>query len=151
MIFSSLRKLGTCLLALSSAYCTPTSPKLLPRNSTGLTNAVTWDEHSLFLNGVRTFILSAEYHPWRLPNPNLWSDVFQKIKANGFNTVSFCVDWALHFPAPNTNGGLGDWEPGTVRDLQRFINDAKSAGLWMIVRPGPYISKRLSFYVPCCL
>lgn len=56
---------------------------LYARNSTGLTDAVTWDSHSLSIFGQRTFILSAEYHPWRLPNPNLWADVFQKIKANG--------------------------------------------------------------------
>ncbi|KAF8972779.1 glycoside hydrolase family 35 protein [Flammula alnicola] len=111
------------------------------RNSTGLTDAVTWDPHSLFINGQRVFILSAEFHPWRLPgNPNLWSDIFQKIKANGFNTISFYVNWALHFPSPMTNEGEGDFETGTYRDIQRFIDGAKEAGLWMIARPGPYIN-----------
>ncbi|KAJ6584740.1 glycoside hydrolase family 35 protein [Mycena capillaripes] len=111
------------------------------RNSTGLTDAVTWDPNSLFVNGQRIFILSAEFHPWRLPgDPNIWSDVFQKIKANGFNTVSFYVNWALHFPTPDTNGGQGDFEAGTYRDIERFIQEAKEAGLWLIARPGPYIN-----------
>ncbi|KAJ7069972.1 glycoside hydrolase family 35 protein [Mycena amicta] len=109
--------------------------------STGLTDAVTWDPHSLFIQGQRIFILSAEFHPWRLPgNPNLWADVFQKIKANGFNTVSFYVNWALHFPTPDTNGTQGDFEPGTYRDIELFIQEAKNAGLWLIARPGPYIN-----------
>ncbi|KAJ7645563.1 glycoside hydrolase family 35 protein [Mycena polygramma] len=111
------------------------------RNSTGLTDAVTWDPNSLFVNGQRIFILSAEFHPWRLPgDPAIWADVFQKIKANGFNTVSFYVNWALHFPTPDTNGGQGDFETGTYRDIERFIQEAKDAGLWLIARPGPYIN-----------
>lgn len=61
----------------------PSGKHLYARNSTGLTDAVTWDAHSLSIFGKRTFILSAEFHPWRQPNPNLWADVFQKIKANG--------------------------------------------------------------------
>ncbi|KAJ7505516.1 glycoside hydrolase family 35 protein [Mycena galericulata] len=112
-----------------------------PRNSTGLTEAVTWDPHSLSILGQRVFILSAEFHPWRLPgNPDIWADVFEKIKANGFNTVSFYVNWALHFPTPDTNGGEGDFEAGTYRDIERFIQEGKNAGLWMIARPGPYIN-----------
>ncbi len=104
------------------------------RNSTGLTDVVTWDPHSLSIQGQRVFILSAEFHPWRLPNPDLWADVFQKIHANGFNTVSFYVDWALHFPTPETNNGTGDFQVGTYRDIQRFIDEAKNAGLWLIAR-----------------
>lgn len=126
---------------LLAALFLPTYAILVRRNSTGLTDAVTWDPHSLFIQGQRTFILAAEFHPWRLPgNPDLWADVFQKIKANGFNTVSFYVNWALHYPTPTTNGGTGDFTSGTHRDIQRFIDEAKNAGLWMIARPGPYIN-----------
>jgi beta-galactosidase GanA len=129
------------LLRGLAAFCTlllfpvlSSADVLHARNSTGLTSAVTWDSHSLSILGQRTFVLSAEFHPWRLPNPALWADVFQKIKASGFNTVSFYVNWALHYPAPDTNGGEGDFTEGTYRDLQRFIDDAKSSGLWLIAR-----------------
>lgn len=122
--------LSVALLALSCV-----SASLVPRNSTGLTNAVTWDPHSLFIQGQRVFVLSAEFHPWRLPgNPDLWADIFQKIKANGFNAVSFYVNWAVHYPTPNTNNGQGDFQAGTYRDIQGFIDEAKKAGLWMIAR-----------------
>src|SRR3954471_9698113 len=60
-----------------------------------LQNAVTWDAHSLLVNGQRTMLYSGEFHPFRLPVSSLWSDVFQKIKALGLNTVSFYVDWAV--------------------------------------------------------
>lgn len=122
--------LSVVYLALSCV-----STNLIPRNSTGLTDAVTWDPHSLSIQGQRVFILSAEFHPWRLPgNPDLWADIFQKIKSNGFNTVSFYVNWAVHYPTPDTNGGQGDFQAGTYRDIQRFIDEAKKAGLWMIAR-----------------
>ncbi|KAG8740023.1 hypothetical protein FRC12_016131 [Ceratobasidium sp. 428] len=100
------------------------------------TTVVEWDEHSLFINQQRIFILSAEFHPWRQPNPDLWPDIFEKIKDNGFNTVSFYTHWALHMPV---NGTI-DAEVGTYRDNERFIKAAKDAGLWLIARPGPYIN-----------
>jgi len=122
--------LSVIVLALSYA-----SGYLQPRNTTGLSDAVTWDPHSISIQGQRVFILSAEFHPWRLPgNPNLWADIFEKIKANGFNTVSFIANWAVHYPTPNTNDGQGDFQTGTYRDIQRFIDEARRAGLWLIAR-----------------
>ncbi|KAJ3824597.1 glycoside hydrolase family 35 protein [Lentinula raphanica] len=114
---------------------------LFRRNSTGLTDAVTWDPQSISIFGQRVFVLSAEIHPWRLPgNPNLWSDLFQKVKDNGFNTVSAYFSWALHYPSPDTNNGQGDFQNNTYRDIQMFIDSVKEAGLWLIARPGPYIN-----------
>lgn len=53
----------------------------------GYTDAVQWDNGSLFVNGERVFIYSGEFHHARLPVPELWRDVFQKFKANGLNTI----------------------------------------------------------------
>jgi hypothetical protein len=60
-----------------------------------LQDLVTLDEHSIFIRGERIFIYSGEFHPFRLPVPDLWLDIFQKIKSLGFNGVSFYVDWGL--------------------------------------------------------
>ena len=61
---------------------------------------VTWDEHSLFVRGERIFLYTGEFHPWRLPVVDLWKDVLQKIKALGYNGVSFgTVDFW-----PNSHG-----------------------------------------------
>jgi len=57
----------------------------------------------------------------------------QKIKALGFNTVSFYTLWGLHNPSE----GVLDFDGW--KDLQPFIDAAKESGLWMIARPGPYI------------
>ncbi|KAK7048172.1 beta-galactosidase [Favolaschia claudopus] len=132
LLFIVVAAISSCLAAHALVH---------RRNSTGLTNDVTWDPSSLFIQGQRVFILSAEVHPWRVPgNPDIWADILQKVKANGFNTVSFYVNWALHYPTPDTNGGNGDFAEGTYRDIERFIQEGKKAGLWMIARPGPYIN-----------
>ncbi|KAL1742367.1 glycoside hydrolase family 35 protein [Schizophyllum fasciatum] len=133
--------LAACALPLCRAMYAPAATILHARNSTGLTDAVTWDSHSLSIFGQRVFILSAEMHPWRLPgDPALWADVLQKIRANGFNAVSFYTHWATHFPTPDTNDGEGDFTENTYRDVQLFIDQVKDAGLWLIARPGPYIN-----------
>ncbi|KAH8834879.1 glycoside hydrolase family 35 protein [Flagelloscypha sp. PMI_526] len=116
------------------------SPHVFAWSTTGLTEDVAWDSKSLFIHGQRVFILSAEVHPWRIipgADAQYWRDVFEKIAANGFNTVSFYTSWATHYP---TRDSEGDFAEGTYRDIQLFIDEAKKAGLWLIARPGPYIN-----------
>ncbi|KAK7952577.1 (Trans)glycosidase [Apiospora aurea] len=101
--------------------------------SNNLTDRVTWDRYSLSVNGNRTYIYSAEFHYQRLPVPELWPDIFQKFKANGFNTISIYFFWSYHSAAE----GVYDFEtPG--KDVQRLFDDAKETGLWVIARAGPY-------------
>jgi len=79
-------------------------------------------------------IFSGEIHPFRLPVPSLWLDLLQKIKALGFNTASFYVNWAL------LEGEPGVFRHQGIFELSRFFEAAKEAGLYLIARPGPYIS-----------
>ena len=74
---------------------------------------------------------------FRLPVPGLYKDVMEKIKALGFNTVSFYTLWGLHNPSQDALD-FGGW-----KDLQSFIDAAQDSGLWMIARPGPYIVSRV--------
>ena len=64
-----------------------------PHASKSLQDIVTWDEHSVFVRGERLMLFSGEFHPFRLPVPDLWLDVFQKLRSAGFNTVSFYSMW----------------------------------------------------------
>ncbi|KAI1490140.1 glycoside hydrolase superfamily [Biscogniauxia mediterranea] len=99
---------------------------------------VTWDNRSLFINGERLMIFSGEFHPFRLPVPSLWLDIFQKVKALGLNCVSFYVDWAL------VEGKPGNFTAEGVFDLKPFFDAAKKAGLYLLARPGPYINAEVS-------
>ncbi|KAI9732382.1 MAG: hypothetical protein M1834_001590 [Cirrosporium novae-zelandiae] len=101
--------------------------------SNGLTDVVTWDPYSLLINDERVFIYSGEFHYARLPVPELWLDVFQKFKANGLNSISIYFFWSYHSPSK----GVFDFENG-AKDVQRVLDYAKEAGLYVIARPGPY-------------
>lgn len=101
-------------------------------------DVVTWDAHSLFIRGERVMIYSGEFHPFRLPVPSLWLDVFQKIKALGFNAVSFYVDWAL------LEAKEGEYRAEGIFDLDPFFKAAETAGIFLIARPGPYINAEVS-------
>ncbi|PTB61654.1 glycoside hydrolase family 35 protein [Trichoderma citrinoviride] len=103
-----------------------------------LQDIVTWDEHSLFVHGERVVIFSGEVHPFRLPVPSLYLDVFQKIKALGFNTVSFYVDWGL------LEGKPGKFRADGIFDLEPFFEAATKAGIYLLARPGPYINAEVS-------
>jgi len=100
-------------------------------------------------------ILSGEVHPFRyaseikgsavanlikpsLPVSSLYLDIFQKIKALGFNTVSFYVDWAL------LEGNRGTYRADGIFDLQPFFDAASQAGIYLLARPGPYINAEVS-------
>ncbi|KAK3935692.1 glycoside hydrolase [Diplogelasinospora grovesii] len=103
-----------------------------------LQDVVTWDNHSLFIHGERIMIFSGEFHPFRLPVPSLWLDVFQKVKALGLNTVSFYVDWA------QLEGKPGHFKADGIFDYSAFFAAAKEAGIYLIARPGPYINAEAS-------
>ncbi|KAF8467613.1 glycoside hydrolase superfamily [Kalaharituber pfeilii] len=110
-------------------------PEELKRLSdNGLTRKVQWDNSTLYIDGQKIFIYSGEFHYWRIPVPSLYLDIFQKLRATGYNAVSIYFHWGFHNPAE----GVWDFETG-AHDIQPIFEAAKKAGLWVIARPGPYI------------
>ncbi|KAH8817367.1 glycoside hydrolase superfamily [Xylogone sp. PMI_703] len=126
------------LLCLAGTLTVPVSEYAEGRRdvskSEQLQNIVTWDEHSIFVRGERIMLFSGEFHPFRLPVPGLWLDVFQKIKAMGFTCVSFYVDWSL------VQGNSGEPVFDGIWSLDGFFRAATEAGIYLIARPGPYIN-----------
>ncbi|KAF7331749.1 Beta-galactosidase [Mycena kentingensis (nom. inval.)] len=104
----------------------------------GLQDLVTWDEYSLLINGSRVDLFSGEVHPFRMPVQSLHLDIMQKIKALGFNAVSAYIFWGLH------EAKRGEISFEGFRDLQPFFDAAKQAGLYLNIRPGPYINAEVS-------
>ncbi|MFZ0377321.1 MAG: beta-galactosidase [Solirubrobacteraceae bacterium] len=125
---------GTTGPSASSNSVTP-APIPRPRDVLrGRPQSVTYDQYSLMIGGKRTFIYAAEFDPWRLPSPSLWLDRLEKIKADGYNAVTPYFDWDYSSPAPGVHDFSG------VRDMNKFLNLAQEAGLYVIARPGPYIN-----------
>ncbi|CAD6445310.1 06d14879-ff4d-406c-9ede-0e5b68d0c4e4 [Sclerotinia trifoliorum] len=105
----------------------------------GLTDVVEWDPYSLTINGDRVFIYSAEFHYQRMPVPELWLDIFQKFRANGFNTISVYFFWSYH----EASKGSFDFET-SGKNVQRVLDYAKEAGIYVIARAGPYCNAETS-------
>jgi beta-galactosidase GanA len=67
----------------------------------------------------------------------LWRDVLQKMKASGFNTVTFYFDWSYHSPKQGVEDFSG------IRDLDRLLTMAEEE-LFVITRVGPYVNAELA-------
>ena len=104
----------------------------------GQPRQVGWDPYSLTVGGKRIVVWSGEIHPFRLPDPARWRDVIQKMKAVGFNGVSFYFDWGYHSPAP------GVYDFSGVRNVERALEIAAEEGMYVIARMGPYVNAELS-------
>jgi beta-galactosidase GanA len=104
----------------------------------GPAHTITWDRHSLMIDGKRLMIWSGEFQPFRLPSPSMWRDVLQKMKATGYNTVTLYIDWGYHSPKQ------GRYDFSGVRNIERVLDMAEDSGLYVIIRPGPYVNAELS-------
>ncbi|MDT9694548.1 beta-galactosidase [Streptomyces sp. P17] len=82
------------------------------------------------LDGRPVRLLSGALHYFRVHEAQ-WGHRLAMLRAMGLNCVETYAPWNLHEP-----------RPGEFRDvaaLGRFLDAARQAGLWAIVRPGPYI------------
>ncbi|MEU1491047.1 beta-galactosidase [Streptomyces sp. NPDC005776] len=87
------------------------------------------DDH-FRLDGKPVRLLSGALHYFRVHEAQ-WEHRLSMLRAMGLNCVETYVPWNLHEP-----------RPGEFRDvgaLGRFLDAARRAGLWAVVRPGPYI------------
>ena len=62
-----------------------------------------------------------------------WKDRLEKLKACGLNTVETYVSWNLH------EKKFGEYDFTDMLNIREFILTAQELGLYVIVRPGPYI------------
>ncbi|TKA82558.1 hypothetical protein B0A55_01201 [Friedmanniomyces simplex] len=129
-----MKFLGSLLLA-GQLLVAAVAAQQWPLHNDGLNDVVQWDHYSLMINGERLFFWSGEFHYWRIPVPELWQDIMEKIKAAGFNAFSIYAHWGFHSAA---HGEL-DFESG-AHNFSRIFDMAKELGLYMLVRPGPYIN-----------
>lgn len=91
------------------------------------------------LDGKPFQIISGEMHPARIPE-DYWRHRIQMTKAMGCNTISAYLFWNYH----EATEGIYDFRTGN-RDISRFINTATEEGMWVIIRPGPYVCAEWEF------
>ncbi|XP_049712306.1 beta-galactosidase-1-like protein 3 [Elephas maximus indicus] len=88
------------------------------------------------LEGHKFLIFGGSIHYFRVPRA-YWRDRLLKLKACGFNTLTTYVPWNLHEPE------RGKFDFSGNLDLEAFIWMAAELGLWVILRPGPYICSEI--------
>lgn len=91
-----------------------------------------------YLNGEPFQIISGAIHYFRTV-PEYWKDRLEKLKNMGCNTVETYIPWNFHEP----NKGEFLWDG--MHDVCRFIETAQELGLYIIIRPSPYICAEWEF------
>ncbi len=91
-----------------------------------------------YMDGEEFHIYSGAMHYFRIPH-EYWEDRLLKLKAAGLNTVETYVPWNFHEPRK------GEFNFEGMLDIERFVKLAQDMGLYVIVRPGPYICAEWDF------
>lgn len=84
------------------------------------------------LDGKPFQVISGEMHYPRIPRA-YWRARFRMAKAMGLNTITTYVFWNEHEPRPEVYDFSGN------NDVAEFVREAQQEGLYVILRPGPYV------------
>lgn len=93
---------------------------------------------NFMLDGKAVQLMCGEMHYPRIPQ-EYWRDRLKRAKAMGLNTVSAYVFWNFHERQP------GEFDFEGQADLAKFIRTAQEEGLWVLLRPGPYVCAEWDF------
>jgi beta-galactosidase len=88
--------------------------------------------HGFLLRGKPFQIISGELEYTRIPRA-YWRDRLRKAHALGLNAITVYVFWNVHEPRP------GVYDFSGQSDVAEFLREAQQEGLYVILRPGPYV------------
>lgn len=91
------------------------------------------------LDGKPFQIISGEMHPARIPKA-YWRHRIQMAKAMGCNTIAAYIFWNYHEPKE----GVFDFTTEN-RNIAEFIKICQQEGMWVLLRPGPYVCAEWDF------
>ena len=92
----------------------------------------TTGDKTFLLNGQPFIVKAAEVHYPRIPRP-YWEHRIQMCKALGMNAVCIYIFWNIHEQQEGQFDFTGN------NDVAEFCRLAQKNGLYVIVRPGPYV------------
>lgn len=94
--------------------------------------SVVFTDRQIFIDGKAEQIRSGAMHYFRL-HPAQWRERIAALKCCGLNTLETYMPWNLH----EKEEGKFNFEG--ILDIASYIRMAAEAGLYVILRPGPYI------------
>ncbi|RFZ90151.1 beta-galactosidase [Mucilaginibacter conchicola] len=123
------RILMYCLLALAG------NTIAIAQNTT---HTFALGDTDFLLDGKPFQMISGEMHYTRIPK-EYWHERMKMAKAMGLNTIGTYVFWNAHEPVQ----GKYDFEGNN--DIAEFVRAAKEEGLYVILRPSPYVCAEWEF------
>lgn len=95
-------------------------------------------DSAFLLDGKPFQIISGEIHYPRVPK-EAWRHRMKMAKAMGLNTIGTYIFWNLHEPQKGQYNFSGN------NDIAAFVKIAQEEGLWVILRPSPYVCAEWEF------
>ncbi len=99
----------------------------------------TLGKEDFLLDGKPLQIISGEMHPARIPR-EYWRQRIQMAKAMGCNAIAAYIFWNYL----ETKEGEFDFSTGN-KNVAEFIRICKEEGMWVLLRPGPYVCAEWDF------
>jgi len=115
-------------LAVALALLSPLSSQA----ANGKPGTFTTGDKTFLLNGQPFIVKAAEVHYPRIPRP-YWEHRIQMCKALGMNAVCIYIFWNIH----EQQEDVFDFTDNN--DVAEFCRLAQKNGMYVIVRPGPYV------------
>jgi beta-galactosidase len=97
-----------------------------------------YSDTAFLLDGKPFQMISGEMHYPRVPR-EAWRQRMRMAKAMGLNTIGTYVFWNLHEPQK------GKFDFSGNNDIAAFVKTAQEEGLWVILRPSPYVCAEWEF------
>src|SRR5450432_4211907 len=95
-------------------------------------------DSAFLLDGKPFQMISGEMHYPRIPH-EAWRARMKMAKAMGLNTIGTYIFWNLHEPQK------GKFDFSGSNDIATFVKIAQEEGLWVILRPSPYVCAEWEF------
>lgn len=94
--------------------------------------SMTYDGQSFLLDGRRIWLVSGSVPYSRIPRAR-WGDTIHAAKQAGLNCVETTIVWSRHEPRHGQFDFQGD------NDIREFVKLVHQAGLYCIIRGGPFV------------
>ena len=101
-------------------------------------HSFTLSDTAFLLDSKPFVMISGEMHYPRVPR-EAWRARMKMAKAMGLNTIGTYVFWNVHEPQK----GVFDFSGNN--DVREFVKIAQEEGLWVILRPSPYVCAEWEF------
>ncbi|MBS7564868.1 beta-galactosidase [Mucilaginibacter sp. Bleaf8] len=95
-------------------------------------------DSTFVLDGKPLQMISGEMHCTRVPR-EYWRDRMKMAKAMGLNTIGTYVFWNAH------EAVKGKYDFSGNNDIAAFVKIAQEEGLWVVMRPSPYVCAEWEF------